>query len=150
MDFEYIVFAVLLFLTFFNNGVQAYIHFEAYPLLSYVAKSEFSNYVSEYERRLTIPLLLPYGVTLLANIVALIAHPEDISLIWLIIALVLNVSVAMVTLRLATPVYNQIKAAGEATGTLMARLMQINLWRLVLSTLSSVIMFYLLLDLFSA
>ncbi|MCI0708923.1 MAG: hypothetical protein L0154_02060 [Chloroflexi bacterium] len=149
MDFELLVFVVLVFTTFFNNGVQAYIHFEAYPLFSHVAKSEFPTYVSEYERRLTIPLLLPYGVTVLANIVALFARPEDVSLIWLIAALILNVSVAVVTLRVATPVYNEIKAAGEATAATMGRLMQINLWRLVLSTLSSIVLLYLLLDLLS-
>lgn len=150
MDFESVVFAVLVFTTFFNNGVQAYIHFEAYPLFSYIGKSEFPTYLSEYERRLTIPLLLPYGVTLLANIVAMFAHPEVLSLIWFVVALILNISVAVVTLRVATPVYNQIKQAGEATGATMGRLMQINLWRLVLSTLSSIVMIYLLLDLLSA
>ena len=45
MALELIVFIVLVFTVFFNNGVQAYIHYEAYPLFAYVGKPEFATYL---------------------------------------------------------------------------------------------------------
>ncbi len=42
MTLGLIAFIVLVLTTFFSNGVQAYIHYEAYPLIPFVGKSEFS------------------------------------------------------------------------------------------------------------
>jgi hypothetical protein len=135
-----ILFVVLVGLILYNNGVQAYIHYEAYPLIPFVGKGEFATYMTEYEKRLNIPLLAPYGLTLLANIALLFTRPIGISVISIIILLALNMAVAVVTMVVATPVYNELKA-GTAV---MPRLMTINLLRLVLSTVSSVVALYLL------
>jgi hypothetical protein len=140
MDIGNLLYVVLVGLILYNNGVQAYIHYEAYPLIPFVGKSEFATYMTEYEKRLTIPLLAPYGLTLLVNIILLFTRPTGISVISVIILLVLNMAVAIVTMVVATPVYNQLKQ-GEAV---MPRLMTINLLRLVLSTVSSVVALYLL------
>jgi hypothetical protein len=140
MDIGNLLYVVLVGLILYNNGVQAYIHYEAYPLIPFVGKGEFATYMTEYEKRLTIPLLAPYGLTLLANIALLFTQPAGISVISIIILLVVNMAVAVVTMVVATPVYNQLKA-GEAV---MPRLMTINLLRLVLSTVSSVVVLYLL------
>jgi hypothetical protein len=147
MTLEIILFIVLVFTVFFNNGVQAYIHYNAYPLIAHVGKPEFANYLKEYENRLMIPLLAPYVVTLLSNLALIFIRPAALSVIWVIIAFLLNLSVAVVTMRVATPVYNRIKENG-VTPELMQQLMGINLIRLVISTVSSgvvVIMLYTLL-----
>lgn len=150
MSVESIVFVVLVFTTFFNAGVQAYIHFEAYPLIAYVGKAEFSTYLKEYEGRLTIPLMLPYALTLLSNLALLFVRTERFPLLWVVIALILNIAVAAVTLMLATPIYNRIKQAGQAAAGEMQALMRINLLRLALSLLSGLVIIYLLLNALAA
>jgi hypothetical protein len=147
MLIENVLFVLLVALILYNNGVQAYIHFEAYPLFAYAGKDSFSTYISEYEKRLTIPLLAPYALTLLVNLLLLFFRSENMSLIGLVIVLILNISVAAVTLLVASPVYNRIKQSGLDE---MPRLMTINLLRLVLSTVSSVVVLYLLLRLLPA
>lgn len=150
MSLATIVFIVLVVTTFISNGVQAYIHFEAYPLIPLVGKSEFANYLKEYESRLNIPLLLPYGLTVLSNIILIFTRPGSLSVVIVIVALVLNLAVSVVTLQLATPIYNRIKQAGQAAPAEMEQLMRINLIRLVLSSLSSLIVIYMLLTLLPA
>ncbi len=138
----------LLVLTVFNNAVQVYIHFEAYPLFAYVGKPEFAAYLQQYEQRLTGPLLVPYGLTLLVNLALIFLRPAPIEVPLVIIALALNASVAVVTVVLATPLYNAIKQAGTTSIDAMPRLMSINLVRLVISTVSSVVALILLVQLF--
>ena len=142
-----ILFLVFVFTTFYSNGVQAYIHLEAYPLFAFVGTQELSAYLKEYERRLPLPLLLPYFATVFSNLLLLFFRPAQLSLVWLIVALVLNIAVTVVTLVLATPVYNRYKQAGKITSDGMRELLRINSLRLALSTLSSVIVIYLLISL---
>jgi hypothetical protein len=139
MQISYILLLVLTALTLINNGVQLYIHYQAYPLLAYVGKSDFATYIEQYEKRLTIPLLVPYGLTLLSNLAMIFIGPVEVNVVAVIVAFAFNLSVAIVTVRVATPVYEKIKASAEATGSDMQQLMTINLVRLVLSTIASVI-----------
>lgn len=150
MALELILFVILIALVLFNNGVQAYIHFEAYPLFARVGKADFAAYLSDYERRLTIPLMLPFGLTVLSNIALLFIRPAGLPVIGIILALVLNLAVAVTTVVLATPVYNRIKAAGQAAPAEMSRLMTINALRLLLSTAASLTVLILLFTLLSA
>src|SRR5262249_3276945 len=113
MALQLLIFVVFVFTVFFNNGIQAYIHLEAYPLLAFVGTAEFPAYLKEYERRLTLPLLVPYGISLLTNLILFFLRPAGASMILLIIAFVLNLAVSVVTLRIATPVYNRIQQAGH-------------------------------------
>jgi hypothetical protein len=136
-----VLFVLLVALVLYNNGVQSYIHFEAYPIFAAVGKDELNNYIAEYEKRLTIPLLAPYGLTLLINILLLFFRVEGVPLIGIIVVLILNLAVALVTLFVATPVYNRVKESGLDE---MPRLMNINLLRLIISTASSVVLLYYL------
>src|SRR5882724_3993373 len=138
MSIGVIAFIVLLFTTFVSNGVQLYIHFEAYPLIPFVGKGEFATYLKEYESRLMVALVLPYLLSLVSNLVLLFTRPAALTIVSVIIVFVLNIAVSVVTVVLATPIYSRIKQAGEAAPAEMAQLVRINLLRLVLSTLSSI------------
>jgi hypothetical protein len=144
MTVQLAIFIVLVFTTFFNNGIQAYIHYEAYPLLAFVGPAEFPAYLKEYERRLTIPLIVPYALAVLSNLILLFTRPATLSVGWLIVTFVLNLAVAVVTMTLATPIYDRIKQAGQVNQEGLGELMRINLLRLGLSTLSSLVIIYLL------
>lgn len=137
MAIEWVLVVILLVVMLINQGVQMYIHFNAYPLLGYVGKAEFGDYIQQYEKRLLMPLMLPYGITVLVNIALIFIRPEIMPVLGVIILLVLNLAVAGVTVMVATPVYSRIVAAGEAKGADMAKLMQINLIRLGITTLAS-------------
>jgi hypothetical protein len=143
-----VLFLVFVFTTFYSNGVQAYIHLEAYPLFAFVGTQELPAYLKEYEKRLPLPLLLPYFATVLSNILLLVFRPAHLSLVWLIVALVLNIAVTVVTVVLATPVYNRYKQAGKIPAEGMRALLRINFLRLALTTVSSIIVIYLLIGLF--
>jgi hypothetical protein len=80
----------------------------------------------------------------LSNLVLLFIRPAQLSLVWLIVALVFNIAVTVVTVVLATPVYNRYKQAGKITSDGMRELLRINFLRLALSTLSSIVVLYLL------
>ncbi len=142
-----ILFLIFVFTTFYNNGVQAYIHLEAYPLFAFVGTQELPAYLKEYEKRLPLPLLLPYFATVLSTILLLVFRPAQLSLVWLIVVLVLTLAVTVVTVVLATPVYNRYKQAGTITSAGMHELLRINVLRLALSTLSSLIVISLLIGL---
>lgn len=144
MEFKWFLFLVVLALTLYNNGVQAYIHFEAYPLIALVGKAERTAYLTEYERRLAVPLLLPYGLTLLSNLALVFMGPAQIPVMGVVVLLALNMAVAMVSVILATPVYNRIKAAEQVNPADMSHLMGINLLRLLISTASSLVVLALL------
>ena len=144
MTLGLIAFIVLVVTTFVSNGVQAYIHYEAYPLIPFVGKSEFAAYIKEYESRLTIPLVVPYVLSLLSNLVLIFTRPANLSVVVVIVVFVLNLAVSVITVMLATPIYNRIKQAGTAAPVEMEQLMRINLLRLVISTLSSLVIVYML------
>lgn len=140
MEIESLVLIILVVVGLINQGVQMYIHFEAYPLFKFVGNPEFAIYIKQYEDRLTVPLLLPYGITVLSNIALIFLHPEPISVIAIIVLLVLNLSVAGISLQVATPIYEKIKAAGTADSADMAQLMQINLLRLGITSAASLML----------
>jgi hypothetical protein len=144
MTTDDLLLVILVALTLYNNGVQAYIHFEAYPLLAFVGRGEFAQYLAEYEKRLIIPLLLPYGLTVLANIAVIFIRDVNLPVLGVIVTLILNLAVAAVTVVLATPIYNRVKQAEDAA-TELKNLMNINWLRLLLSTASSLVILYLLL-----
>src|SRR5260221_11925755 len=104
-----VLFLVLVFTTFFLNGIQAYIHLEAYPLFAFVGTEEFPAYLKEYERRLPLPLIFPSGAQLLSNLVLLFIRPAHLSLGWFIVALVFNIDVTVVPVVLSPRVYNRYK-----------------------------------------
>ena len=139
MSIEWLLFVVLVVTALVNQGVQMYIHFEAYPLLGYVGKAEFAEYIKQYEKRLLVPLMLPYVVGVLSNIALIFVRPEIVPVLGVIAVLVLNLSVGFVTVMVATPVYNRILQAGEAKGADMASLMKINLLRLGITTVASAV-----------
>lgn len=56
----------------------------------------------------------------------------------------MSLAVGATTGAIATPVYNRVKAAGQATGEDMKKLMRINLLRLLLSTASSLVVLAML------
>lgn len=147
MTVEVLVFLVLLLSTLVNLGVQLYIHFEAYPLIPFVGKPEFAKYIAEYENRLAVPLLLPYAVSLLSAIIALIIPMNGMSRIGIGAAFLSNLAVAVVTLQVVTPIYERQKASGSISAEGMAELLRINWARLGLTLASGLILLALLADL---
>jgi len=93
---------------------------------------------------LTVPLFLPYVLTMVSNLILVFTRPANLSLVAVVGGLVLNLAVSLVTVVLATPIYTRIKQGGEAVPAEMAHLMRVNLIRLLLSTLSSLVVIVML------
>jgi hypothetical protein len=135
---------ILVFTMFFSTGVQVYLHLEAYPLFAYVGRAELPKYLTEYERRLTAPLLVPSAFTLISAVVLLVIRPASLSVGWLIVALVCTLAVHIVTGALATPVYNRLKQRETDTASALSQLLRINLLRLGFSLVGSIAVIILL------
>ncbi len=146
MSLETLIFVIFFALVLHNNGVQTYIHFNVYPLFKSVDKSSLVSYLAQFEKGLTVPLLLPYGLTILVNLALLFIRPDDISIVGVIILLILNVSMAGISIRIATPVYNRLSDF-ENFEEALAELLKINLLRLGVTTVISLITCGLLLGL---
>ncbi len=144
MTIQSAIFLLFVFTMFLGTGVQIYIHQEAYPLLAYVGAQELPTYLKEFERRLTVPLVLPFLLASLSNIALFFIRPEVVPLVWLIVVLVLGLATAVVTGVLATPVYNRYKQLGKPDAQVVQQLVRINILRLLLSLASSAIVIYLL------
>ena len=144
MTIQLAIFLLFVFTMFFSTGVQAYIHQEAYPLLAYIGGPDFPTYLKQFEQRLTIPLVLPYLLAVLSNIVLFFTRPNTIPLVWLIVVFVISVAMSGITGGLATPVYNRYKQNGKPEAGIVQQLVRINILRLVLSLVNSAIVVYLL------
>ena len=144
MSIQLAIFLVFVFTTFFSAGVQTYIHQEAYPLLAYIGGQDFPTYLKQFEQRLTIPLVLPYVLAVLSNIVLFFTRPNNIPLVWLIVVFVISIAMSGITGGLATPVYNRYKQNGKPEVRVVQQLERINILRLVPSLVNSAIVVYLL------
>ena len=144
MTIQLVIFLLFVFTMFFSTGVQVYIHQEAYPLLAYIGAQDFPTYLKQFEQRLTIPLVLPYLLAVLSNIVLFFMRPNNIPPVWLIVVFVISIAMSGITGGLATPVYNRYKQSGKPEVGIVQQLVRINILRLVLSLVNSAIVVYLL------
>lgn len=93
-----------------------------------------------------MPLLLPYGLTILTNLALLFIRPDEIAIAGIIVLLMLNMSMAGIGIGIATPIYNRLSDF-ENFDTTLAELLKINLLRLGVTTVISLITCGLLLGL---
>lgn len=135
----------LVFATFSNNALHWYTQFQTYPLFAWVGKQEFRRLHGEYERRLSLALYVPYGLLMVSNVLLLAFRPPEIGTWTAIALLLLNASVAVVSLLLAVPVHRRLdrEAPHHAPGDL-DRLVRLNALRLAAATISSALVLYAL------
>ncbi len=141
----------LSFLTFFVTSIQWYTQHVSYPISALVGPSEAVQYGSRYEAGLVVALYIPYFLLLIVNAVLLLRPPQFIPRWTLALALLLNLSIVVISLGLAVPLHQQVAEARIAAPNdaaqrtpLEAALLNINWLRVSAATISSAITLWML------
>ena len=138
------IFAVVVFATFFNNALHFYTHVQTYPLFAWVDRDGFVPFHKEYERRLPLAIYAPYSLLMAANALLLFFRPAEVAAGWVIVLLILNASIAVVSVALAAPVHRRMDRQTRNDKGEVGRLIRLNGVRLAAATAGSVLVAYLL------
>lgn len=144
MNIELIVFIGVVFFTFFNNALHWYTQVVTYPLFAFVGQKEFLQHHLEYQRRLPFSIYAPYSLLMFSTLLLFIFHPAQISLVWIIVITVLNLAIMVESLIFAAPVHKRLDKQGFSDETGIRQLIFYNGARLVTSSISSLVVLYLL------
>jgi hypothetical protein len=147
MSTEIIVFVVAAFATFFNNALHWYTQVTTYPLLSWVGQAEFVSFHKEYERRLPFSIYAPYALLMFSTLLLIFFRPAEIALGWVFILFILNASIMIVSLVFAVPIHSRLDHQGYSDKAGIRKLIRYNSVRLITSSISSIIMLYLMISL---
>src|SRR5688572_24026686 len=147
MSLENLIFVIVLATQWLISVFNPIIHNKAYQHLNNVGREGSRTYFAEYGRGSVMRLILLYFLRFPANIALLFLRPDGVSLLGVIVVLILNLAVSTTTQVLAAPVYNRIRQGDSVDSAEMSRLTNINLLRLALSALASLVVLGLLVDL---
>lgn len=144
MNTGLIVFIAVVFFTFFNNALHWYTQVATYPLFALIGNKEFLKYHLEYQRRLPFSIYAPYSLLMISTLLLFVCHPAQISLVWITVITVLNLAIMVESLIFAAPVHKRLDEQGFGDETGIRQLIFYNSLRLATSSVSSLIVLYLL------
>jgi hypothetical protein len=134
----------LAFLTFYVTAVQWYTQFVSYPISALVGSSESVAYGSRYEYGLIFALYIPYFALIIVNLAMVFVNNVPYSRWRLIAALLLNLSIVVISLGFAVPLHQQVTQLRTnvpdditARAALEAALLNLNWLRVLAATLAS-------------
>lgn len=140
MDAGRAVLLVLALLTAANWAVHYYTQTVTYRLFPTVAAAAggpgFVTYHQAYESRLPVSVYVPWGTLTLASAALILVRPAGLGLAWPIVLLVLNASIAPISLAFAAPVHRRVDAAADLAPHHAAALLRWNAVRLAIATVS--------------
>lgn len=141
----------LAFLTFYVTAIQWYTQFVSYPISALVGSSESIAYGSRYESGLIFALYLPYFALIFVNLAILFVRNIPYPRWRLIAALLLNLSIVVISLGFAVPLHQQVaqlRASAPddtaARAALETALLNLNWLRVLSATLASALILGLL------
>lgn len=153
MDAGRALLLVLSLLTALNWAVHYYSQSVTYRLFAVVAPAAggpaFVRYHQAYEARLPWSVYVPWSLLTLASLAFVLVRPDGVGPAWpivLLVLLVLNASIAPISLLFAAPVHRQVDKTGELTSAQSVALLRWNGVRLAVATMSLVVVSALALD----
>lgn len=145
---------LLALLTALNWAVHYYTQQVTYRLFPTVAAAAggagFVRYHQAYEGRLPWTVYLPWTLLTLASAGLLVVRPDGMGLTWPLVLLVLNASIAPLSLVFAAPVHRAVDERGDITPDQAAALLRWNGVRLGIGSLSLVVVAVLAFSQFAA
>jgi hypothetical protein len=154
MSIGLLILTVLALVTWANWTLHYYTQLGTYALFPAVAGQTdgrgFVAYHRAYERRLPLTVYLPWSVLMLASVALLFRRPEPVGLPAAVVLLLLNASIAGLSLALAAPVHRRIDERGDLTPADTGALLRWNGVRLLAATASALLVAGLLLTSISA
>lgn len=136
--------------TALNWTVHYYTHVVTYRLLPVVAGTTdgagFVHYHQQYERRLPWAVYLPWTLLTALSVAFLAIRPDGVGLGAAVVLLVLNASIAVLSVALALPVHRRIDERERLTDTDVRALRRVNGARLAAATASLALVTWLAVD----
>lgn len=141
---------VLALLTALSWAVHYYTQAVTYRLFPVVAAASggagFVRYHQAYEARLPWSVYAPWTLLTLASAAFVVVRPPGVGLAWAVVLLVLNASIAPISLVFAAPLHRAVDRAGALTPARAKALLRWNGVRLAIATASLVLVGGLALD----
>lgn len=144
MNFNLIVFIAVVFFTFFNNALHWYTQVTTYPLFAWIGQKEFLPFHKEYQRRLPFSIYAPYSLLMVGTLLLMFFRPPQISFTWIVLLIVVNAAIMIESLAFAAPVHKRLDLQGHSDERGIQQLIRYNGVRLVTSSVSSIVVLYLL------
>jgi hypothetical protein len=136
------VLLLLALLTALNWAVHYYTQAVTYRLFPVVSEASgsagFVRYHRAYEARLPWSVYLPWGLLTITSVAFVVVRPVGVGPAWPVVLLVLNASIAPISLVFAAPVHRAVDRAGALTATQATALLRWNGARLAIATTSLV------------
>ena len=127
-----------------QTGIQWYTQVSTYPLFHYLPDDAFVAYHRAYERRLPLTIYLPYATLMVSSLALLGRRPAGLALAPALLVNLLNASIMALSLGGAAPTHRRLDQGNIDRHTGITQLVRWNAGRLVVSTISSGLMLYLL------
>lgn len=149
MDAGAVTLALLACLTWANWTLHYHTHVGTYALFPAVAAHSggdgFVGYHRAYEKRLPLTMYAPWSALMVASVAFCVVRPDDIGLPVALVLLVLNASIAVLSIAFAAPVHSRIDDRGSLVAEDARALLRWNAVRLAVATASALIIGGLLL-----
>jgi hypothetical protein len=143
MEMGHVVLLTLALLTALNPAVHYYTHVVTYALFPVIAATAggpgFVRYHQAYESRLPWSVYLPWSALSLTSLAFVFVHPPGVGPVWPVALLVLNVSIAPISLAFAAPVHRDIDVDGALSEEHASALLRWNAVRLLVAGVSPVV-----------
>ena len=137
---ELVLLTVVITLTGFNLAVHWYTQLVTYALFPTIAAAAsgtaFVAYHRQYEKGLPLAIYLPWALLTAASAALVFVRPDGFPLWTAIVILVLNASIAPISILFAAPVHRRIDADDELDNMSSRALLRWNAVRLVIMTAS--------------
>ena len=150
MDAGRTVLLLLAVLTALNWAVHYYTQTVTYRLFGTIAAAAggpaFVRYHQAYESRLPLSVYAPWGLLTLTSIAFVVVRPQGVALAWAAVLLVLNASIAPISVLFAAPVHRAVDESGDLAPAQAAALLRWNGVRLAVATVSLVLVWTLALQ----
>jgi hypothetical protein len=134
---------LLALLTALNWAVHYYTQSITYRLFPTIAQAAggtaFVRYHRAYEARLPWSVYVPWSLLTLASLAFVVVRPDGVGPAWPVGLLVLNVSIAPISLLFAAPVHRTVDHTGDLAPSQAAALLRWNGIRLIIATVSLVV-----------
>lgn len=134
------VLLVLALLTALNWAVHYYTHLVTYRLFPVIAAGAggpgFVGYHQAYERRLPLSVYVPWAALTAASAAFVAVRPVGLGVGWPLVLLLLNASIAALSVAFAAPVHRRVDAAGTLSAGDARALLRYNGIRLAVASVS--------------
>lgn len=143
MDAGAVTLALLTCLTWANLTLHYYTQVGTYALFpavaSHAGRDGFVGYHQAYERRLPLTVYAPWSALMAASFAFCVVRPDDVGLPVALVLLVLNASIAGLSIAFAAPVHGRIDDHGGLSPEDARALLRWNAVRLAVATVSALL-----------